>query len=300
MRRCRRSGTSWPSSWRSNKGRRELGTALLFLAPSLGGLSIFVLIPFVDTLRRSFCNALGNQWAGLENYRQVVSNSAFQLAAKNTVRFLGVCLPLLLGVSLALALMVRGVRGRSGVFQTTFLLPMAVPVSAIVLLWKALFSEHGLVNGWLVHGGREPVSFLASDAAFWVLVVTYLWKNAGYDMILWLAGLDNISKDLYEAAAADGAGPLQQFRYVTLPGLAPMAGVVGLLSLLNTFKVFREAYLVAGSYPHDSIYLLQHLFNNWFLTLDMGRITAGAVLMVLVLMGIMLLARRFWQLEELE
>lgn len=271
---------------------------MLFLAPSLLGLAIFVLIPFVDTLRRSFSNALGNRWVGLENYRQVVENSAFQLAAGNTARFLATCLPLLLGLSLALALMVRACRGKGGLFQTTFLLPMAVPVSAIVLLWKVLFSDGGLINGLLVSLGREPVSFLTTDAAFWVLVATYLWKNAGYDMILWLAGLDNISKDLYEAAAADGAGPLQQFRYITLPGLAPMAGVVGLLSLINTFKVFREAYLVAGNYPHESIYLLQHLFNNWFLNLDMGRITAAAVLMVLVLLAVIALGSRFWRLEE--
>lgn len=287
-----------PSSWRRDKGRRESGTALLFLAPSLLGLAVFVLVPFVDTIRRSFCNALGNRWTGLENYRQVLDNGAFRLAAQNTARFLGVCLPLLLAASLLLALLVRGSREKHGLFQTTFLVPMAVPVSAIVLLWKVLFSDNGLINGILSRWGREPVSFLSTDAAFWVLVATYLWKNAGYDMILWLAGLDNISAQLYESASVDGANAFQQFRYVTLPGIAPMAGVVGLLSLINTFKVFREAYLVAGGYPHNSIYLLQHLFNNWFLELDMGRITAAAVLMVLVLMGVILLARRFWQLED--
>ncbi|MCD8342497.1 MAG: sugar ABC transporter permease [Clostridiales bacterium] len=277
---------------------RQLKAALPFLAPSLAGLSVFVLIPFGDTLRRSFCNAMGNRWVGLTNYRQVVTNSAFQLAAKNTAKFLCVCLPLLLGLSLALALMVRAQNRKGGVFRGTFLLPMAVPVSAIVLLWKVLFSDQGLVNGVITALGGEPVSFLSTNAAFWVLVVTYLWKNAGYDMILWLAGLDNISKDLYEAAAADGAGPLQQFRYITLPELRPMVGVVGLLSLINTFKVFREAYLVAGNYPHESMYLLQHLFNNWFLDLDMGRLTAAACLMVLVLLAVIGLGRRYWRLDE--
>ncbi len=277
---------------------RQLKAALPFLAPSLTGLSVFVLIPFGDTVRRSFCNAMGNRWVGLTNYRQVVANNAFQLAAKNTARFLCICLPLLLGLSLAMALMVRAQNARGGVFRGTFLLPMAVPVSAIVLLWKVLFSDRGLVNGALAALGGEPVSFLSTNAAFWVLVATYLWKNAGYDMILWLVGLDNISKDLYEAAAADGAGPLQQFRYITLPELRPMTGVVGLLSLINSFKVFREAYLVAGNYPHESMYLLQHLFNNWFLDLDMGRLTAAACLMVLVLLAVIALGRRYWRLDE--
>ncbi len=281
----------------AHNGFQQLKTALPFLAPSLAGLSVFVLIPFGDTVRRSFCNAMGNRWVGLTNYRQVVGNSAFQLAAKNTAKFLCVCLPLLLGLSLVMALMVRAQKNKGGVFQSTFLLPMAVPVSAIVLLWKVLFSDQGLVNGIIVRLGGEPVSFLSTNAAFWVLVVTYLWKNAGYDMILWLAGLDDISKDLYEAAAADGAGTLQQFRYVTLPELRPMAGVVGLLSLLNSFKVFREAYLVAGNYPHESMYLLQHLFNNWFLDLDMGRLTAAACLMVLALLAVIGLGRRYWRLD---
>ncbi|MCC8129569.1 MAG: sugar ABC transporter permease, partial [Clostridiales bacterium] len=267
------------------------------ILPSLAGVCIFVLIPFADTVRRSFCNAMGNRWVGLTNYSQVLTNSAFQLAAENTAKFLCVCLPLLLGVSLALALMVRAQHRKNSVFQSTFPLPMAVPVSAIVLLWKVLFSDSGLLNGVIISLGGEPVSFLSTNAAFWVLVVTYLWKNAGYDMILWLAGLDNISKDLYEAAAADGAGPLQQFRYITLPELRPMVGVVGLLSLINSFKVFREAYLVAGNYPHESMYLLQHLFNNWFLDLDMGRLTAAACLMVLVLLGVIALGRRYWRLE---
>lgn len=281
-------------AWRSSERRG----AVWFLLPSLTGLTIFVLAPFVDTVRRSFCSALGTDWVGLENYRQVVGNAAFRLAAANTARLIGTGLPILLGVSLALALMVRAAGGR--VFQTTFLLPMAVPVSAVTLLWRVLFSERGLANAFLTALGRQPISFLGSNAAFWVLLGTYLWKNAGYDMILWLAGLDAISRERYEAAAVDGAGPLAQFWYITLPGLAPMAGVVGLLSLVNTFRVFREAYLVAGNYPHESIYLLQHLFNNWFLDLDMGRITAAAVLMVLTLLAVIALFRRSWRLRDPE
>ena len=93
----------------------------------------------------------------------------------------------------------------------------------------------------------------------------------------WAAGLDRIPKSQYEAAAVDGANAWQTFRAITWPGLQPTLGLTGLLSLINSFKVFREAYLVAGSYPHESMYLLQHLFNNWFLSLELGRITAAAV-----------------------
>ena len=117
-------------------------------------------------------------------------------------------------------------------------------------------------------------------------------------MILWLAGMDGISKALYEAAEVDGANAFQQFRYITLPGLVPTMMMVSVLSLLNTFKVFREAYLVAGRYPHDSIYLLQHLFNNWFLDLDLGRLTAGAVLMAAVLLVLILLLQKLLERRD--
>ena len=260
--------------------RSEARGAWLFMAPSLCGLCIFVLIPFAETVRRSFCNALGTSWKGLDNYRSVLQNQAFRLAAANTARFVAVCLPLLLAVSLLLALGVRMLRPGGRAFKTSFLLPMAVPVASIVLLWQTLFHENGLVNRLLTSAGLPAVDFMGTGAAFWVLIFTYLWKNSGYDMVLWAAGLDRISRSQYEAAAVDGANAWQTFWAITWPGLGPTLALTALLSLINSFKVFREAYLVAGAYPHESMYLLQHLFNNWFLDLELGRITAAAVLVV--------------------
>ena len=267
--------------------------AWLFLAPSLAGLLLFVLFPFADTVRRSFFDPMGGSFVGLENYRSVVANGAFRLAAKNTARFIAVCLPLLLALSLALALLVRAARGGGRLFKTTYLIPMAVPVASIALLWQALFAQNGLANALLTALGGRPVDFMGTGAAFWVLIFTYLWKNSGYDMILWMAGLDGISESLYEAARVDGASNFQCFRYITLPGLLPTLFMTAVLSLLNTFKVFREAYLVAGSYPQNDIYLLQHLFNNWFADLDLGRLSAAAVLVAAVLLAAILLFQRF-------
>ena len=139
---------------------------------------------------------------------------------------------------------------------------------------------------------------MGTGAAFWVLIATYLWKNSGYDMVLWAAGLDRIPAAQYEAAAVDGANGWQTFRWITWPGLAPTLGLTALLSLINSFKVFREAYLVAGQYPHESMYLLQHLFNNWFLNLELGRITAAAVLIVgglLALAGLFMAGKHLLQ-----
>ena len=276
----------------------EGAAALAFLAPSIIGISVFFLIPFVDTVRRSLYDARGRNFIGLDGYASVISNDAFRLAASNTAKFTAVCIPLLLAVSLGVALLIRSIRPRGKAFKTTYLLPMAVPVASIVLVWQVLFHQNGLANNIISAFGAQRIDFMGSSAAFWVLILTYLWKNCGYDMILWLAGLDSISESLYEAARVDGANSWQCFRYITLPGLLPTIGLVAILSLLNGFKVFREAYLVAGSYPHDSIYLLQHLFNNWFRNLDISRLCAAAVMLCIVLLVVILILQRFFKENE--
>ena len=277
---------------RNRKG--EAAAALAFLAPSFLGIMVFFLIPFIDTVRRSFYDARGVNFIGFDGYASVMENSAFRLAASNTARFVAVCIPLLLLVSLMIALVLRSVRPHGRILKTSYLLPMAVPVASIVLLWQVLFHYRGLMNTALGMFGIEPIDFMESSAAFWVLVFTYLWKNSGYNMVLWLAGLDGIRETLYEAARMDGANAWQCFRFVTLPGLLPTAGLVAILSLLNSFKVFREAYLVSGAYPHDSMYMLQHLFNNWFLNLDISRLCAAAVMLCGVLLLIILLLQRLF------
>ena len=278
---------------KSRLRRGEARAAWAFIIPSLLGIAILVLIPFGEAIRRSLFNNPGTRFLGLQNYRNVLDNAAFKLAAENTGKFILACVPILLLISFILALSVQALGKRGRTYKTTFLLPMAIPVASVSLLWKVLFADNGLANGVLSFLGAEPVSFLGSNAAFWVLIFTYLWKNSGYNMILWLSGMDGISKDLYEAAEVDGAGYRQKLWYITIPNLLPTLGMLSVLSLLNTFKVFREAYLVAGKYPHDSIYLLQHLFNNWFYNLDLGRLTAGAVLMAIVMLIVILVLQRF-------
>ena len=297
---------TWRHTMPGSRRNSDGPAAILFLLPSLLGTAAFMLVPFAETVRRSFCDALGKKVVGLANYQSVLENTAFQLAARNTVRFLCTCVPILLLCSLFLALGVQAVaKQRNGkdtrrgkVFRTSFLLPMAIPVASIVILWKVLFAQNGLVNGLICSLGGHAVDFMGTEAAFWVLVFTYVWKNAGYDMILWLAGLDGISADLYEAASVDGANAWQKFFYITLPNLLPTLTLVSVLSLLNSFKAFREAFLVGGNYPHESMYLLQHLFNNWFLSLDLPRLTAAAVLMALGLSGLILALQRIWTRDK--
>ena len=174
---------------------------------------------------------------------------------------------------------------------------MAVPIASVVLLWQALFHQNGLLNGLIDRFGGQPVAWMDSGAAFYVLVGSYIWKNLGYNVVLWLAGLAGISPSIYEAAAVDGAGAWTIFWRITLPNLLPSLFTITVLSFLNAFKVFREAYLVAGDYPHDSMYLLQHLFNNWFRELSMDKLAAGAVMTAGVILFLILLLRRAWETE---
>lgn len=278
-----------------NKKKNKWVLGLLFLTPSLIGVFVFVMIPFADVVRRSFFDAMGNEFVGIVNYKNVFCNEAFQLASRNTIKFIIVCIPLLLGTSLICGLWIDGLKVYQEFFKTTFLFPMAIPVASVVLLWRLFFDRNGFFNEGIKMLGLSPVDWMNSEKAFGILVFTYLWKNVGYDMILWLAGLDAIPKERYEAASVDGAGKLQTFYYVTLPGLHSSVFVVGILSLVNCFKVFREAYLIAGDYPHESIYMMQHLFNNWFVSLDVQKMTAASVMMAIVMLCIMSLV---WHQNE--
>ena len=294
---ARVSSRSFRPIWQSKKIRKLLPWG--FLLPSLCGTLIFIILPFVDVIRRSFSDVMGKNFTGIENYKLVLENEAFRRAAWNTARFTGICVPLLLLVSFLLAVLVHGVGKTASreLMKTAFLVPMAVPAASVVFLWQILFQDQGLLNRILVELDKAPDSFLNSGKAFWVLVFTYVWKNTGYDMVLWLAGLSGIPDSLYEAAKIDGAGRLASFRYVTLPALVDIGGLIAVLSLVNSFKAFREAYLIAGSYPHESIYLLWHLFQNWFLNLDTTKLYAGAVLMTLVIAVVLALFSRSQKLE---
>lgn len=271
--------------------------AWAFFLPHFLGVACFTLLPMLRVLAGSFQSAVGGRWMGLQNYLAVLKNPAFRIAVSNTGKFIGVCIPILLAASLALALGLRALVWGSRGLRTAFLLPMAVPAASVVLVWKVLFHEQGLLNGVLAGFGAE-VNWMNSGAAFWMLVISYLWKNLGYTVVLWTAGLAGIPESVYEAAQVDGASPMQTFWHITLPNLRPAAYSITVLSLLNSFKVFREAWLVAGDYPHESMYLLQHLYNNWFRELDFDKIAAASVMTSLVVLALIGLLQRAWDKED--
>ena len=282
--------------------KKNFFPGILFLLPSLIGVSIFVLVPFLDVIRRSFCSAITSQFVGIENYKTVFDNTAFRQAAGNSLRFTAVCIPLLLVLSLLLALVIWHFKGKFLQLKNIYLIPMAIPVASIVVLWKYLFHEEGLLNAILAFfqgnaTGLTGTDWMNTKVSFWVLVFTYIWKNIGYDMILWLAGLASIPKSMYEAAEVDGAGEWMSFWFITFPNLLPSFFTIMVLSLLNSFKVFREAYLVSGDYPEEHMYLLQHLFQNWFRNLSLDKLSAAAVLVFFFIFVLILIMKRFMRIQ---
>ena len=270
---------------------REVTLGYLYILPSFIGVIIFLLIPFLDAVRRSFSEVMTRKLVGFANYEILFQNKAFLRATKNTLKFVGICIPLLLVLSLAISVMIFSIKRMQDFFKTTYLIPMVIPAASIVLLWRILFENTGLINKVMVHFHMQPIDWIHSGHAFFVLVFTYIWKNIGYDMILWLAGLNAIGQEMYEAAAIDGAGRMKQFIYITLPNLKSTTFIIVVLSIINSFKVFREVYLIGGNYPDESIYMLQHLFNNWFTALDIQKMCAAASIVAAILMVVILLLK---------
>ena len=293
----------WLFIWQSRGIGQSRHAWIGFLLPSLLGVAVFVLAPFLDVVKRSFLTAVTEEWTGVGNYQTVFVNQAFRLAVSNTLRFTAVCLPMLIGLGLFLAVQLSRLK-QMQLIKSMFLFPLAMPAATVVLIWKMLFSEPGFLNSGLsslgLLPGGEPVDYMGTGAAFWVLVLSYIWKNLGYTIVLWLAGILTVSTDMTEAARVDGASESQCFWRVVFPNLKGSLYTITVLSFLNSFKVFREAYLVAGSYPHESMYLLQHLFNNWFVNLELDKMAAAAVYVGMVLFLAILFLQRLWDQDERE
>lgn len=266
-----------------------------FIFLSLIGTGVFLLLPYAYVVVNSFIKTGSGSFAGLDNYAAVLNSEAFMTAMGNTALFMTVSVPVILVLSLLISVYIYENPRLAGCLKTSFLIPMAIPVTSVVLMWRFLFDDNGIINGILNGCGMDTVNWMNTEAAFWILVLSYVWKNLGYNIILWLAALSAIDPGIGEAARIDGAGGWQRLTRVTLPAAKNGAFVIIVLAALSSFKVFREAYLVAGEYPHDSIYMVQHIFNNWFRNLEIDKLAAGAVINSLILIVLVLLLQRFWE-----
>ena len=258
--------------------------SLCYLSPSLLGVGVFFILPFGVVVYYALIDGVGSRnFVFLQNFIKLFHNSAFLMAAKNTLHFSLIAVPLAVVLAIVLALMLECRIPLKSQFRTFFLSPMMVPVASVVLIWQVLFNYNGTVNEFLLIFGADKIDWLQSDYCQIVVMILFLWKNLGYNMILFMAGLSNIPKDLLEVADVSGASEAYKFFAIKLRYLSPTVLFVTILSLINSFKVFREVYLLTGDYPYEKLYMLQHFMNNTFRSLDYQKLSAAAVIMAIVM-----------------
>lgn len=268
---------------KTNKLKKDF----LFISPSLTGVLIFFIIPFGVVIYYSGIDGVvSRNPVGLGNYVNLMRNTAFQNAAKNTAVFSLFAVPLSIILSLGMSLVLEQSIPMKSVIRTFFLSPLMVPTASVVLIWQVMFDYHGVVNEAMKLMGLSSVDWIKSDYSQWVVVILFLWKNLGYNMVLFMSALSNIPKDILEVAKLDGAGMWKTFWYIKMRFITPSIFFVGIISLINSFKVFREVYLLAGDYPYDSLYMLQHFMNNTFRSLDYQKLSSAAIVMSLVMIVI--------------
>lgn len=259
----------------------------LFLAPSFLGVLVFFILPFLVVIYYSMVdNPISANFVFLDNFKQVIRNTAFRTAVKNTAMFSAIAVPLAVVLSLLLAIVLEAKLPFRSQFRTFFLSPLMVPVASVVLIWQVLFHYNGAVNEVLLHLGGTKIDWMKSEYSIYVVVILFLWKNLGYNMILFMAALASIPKDILEVARLESATPLQTFFYIKIRYLSSTILFVTIMSLISSFKIFREIYLLTTDYPYDSIYMLQHFMNNKFKNLDYQTLSAAAILMSLVMIVI--------------
>ncbi len=284
--------------------RRTAFSAWVFLAPALLLISAFFFLPVLAALLLSFTDfdiyALGDlgrlRFIGFDNYQRLLHSPLFWTALGNTGYFVAVGGPLSVAVSLGAALLVNARLTRyPGLFRTAFFLPVVTTLVAVAVVWRYLYHpRYGLLNYALGLLGIPPIDWLGDpDWAMPAIILMAVWKNFGFNMIIFIAGLQNIPTPLYEAARLDGAGVWAQFRHITLPLLGPTFLFVALMTLIGYCQVFAEPYVMTQGGPVNrtlSIVLL--MYEEGFRWWNMGYASALAfILFALILAGSLLQLR---------
>ena len=271
--------------------------AWYFLTPALVLIGLFFFLPVAASLLLSVTDfdiyALGTtslaRFVGLRNYGNLIHNPTFWTAVKNTFYFALVGGPLTVGASLGAALLVnaRAIRLR-GFFRTVYFTPFVTTLVAIAVVWRYLYHpKYGLLNYLLGHIGIGPVDWLGDPRwAMPAIILMAIWKNFGYNMLIFIAGLQSIPEELYEAARIDGASALRRFWHVTIPQLAPTFLFVGVVTMIGYFQLFAEPYVMTGGGPlRATTSLVLFMYEEGFRWWRMGVAAAIAF----ILFGIILL-----------
>jgi multiple sugar transport system permease protein len=277
---------------------------ILFLGPALVAIGVFFFLPVLAAFALSFTDfdiyALGSfafaRFVGFKNYAQLLSDPLFWKAFRNTLEFLLIGGPLSIAVSLGAALMIQSKLVRwKGFFRTAFFTPVVTTLVAVAVIWRFIYHPRfGLLNYLLSLVGIGGVDWLGDQHwAMPAIILMAVWKNFGYNMVIFIAGLQNIPAELYEAASIDGAGRLQQLRTITVPLLAPTTVYISILTMIGYFQLFSEPYVMTQGGPLNStLSIVLLMYQQGFRWWNMGYSAALAfVLFAFILVGSVIQSR---------
>ena len=269
-----------------------------FLTPTIIGLIVFNAGAIIASFIISFFTydvITPAKWIGLENYRWIFNSSLFWRSVTNTLRFAAGYIPLSLAASLILALLLNQKLRGIGVFRTVFYLPVVTSMVAVSLVFSWLFNPYyGLINHFLsLFGIQGPAWLSSTEWAMPAVILVSVWKTAGYYMVIYLAALQNIPPELYEAASIDGADRWKQIRHITIPLISPTTFFITVMCTMSSLKVFEQVYVMTKGGPANSTLTINLLiYRNAFEYLRMGRATAMAYFLFAMIMVVTLV--QFW------
>ncbi|MCS0636922.1 sugar ABC transporter permease [Streptomyces sp. LP05-1] len=299
--------TTGPPAGRVSRIRRHLPfTPWLFALPGLAVAAAFVLYPFGSTVANAFTDRrtlVAGQWVGAANFQEMARDPVFWTALRNSVLYLVGVVPALVLLPLLLALLVRRQIPGITFFRGAFYTPVVASVVVVGLIWVWLLDDRGLVNSLLETVGIGKVGFLSDQ---WLLLLSAMfvtvWKGLGYYMIIYLSALANVPRELHEAAAVDGAGPVRRFLAVTVPAVRSTMVLVGALSSVAAFKVFSEVYLLAGPTGgpagEDTTLVMLVQRTGTGLTGRVGYASALSVVVFVITLALMLIVLRAGRKED--
>jgi multiple sugar transport system permease protein len=264
---------------------RKQWSAYLFLAPTMILFGVFTLLAVIYAFYLSFheWNILepAKPFVGLDNYSRLVGDERFGGAIVNTLYYTAVSVPLTMGIGLLIALLLNNQIRARGFFRTLFYLPVVTPLVIAAIIWKWVYNgDFGLLNYYLIQFGviDEPLLWLADpNLAMPAVIITSIWKSVGFSMVVYLAGLQSIPEDYYDAAKVDGAIGWQRLKDITLPLLSSTTLFLAVVSVLGAFQVFTEIFIMTNGGPLGrTTTIVYHIYQTAFKFFDMGYASALA------------------------
>lgn len=290
------------SGEQAKRRRKRTLIAYSFILPNFIGFAFFTLVPIIFAFILAFSEWDGSnpiRFVGIQNFVNMFSNRRFTSSLYNTIIYCVATVPLTLVVALLLSVLLnKKIRGRN-FFRTVSFFPYVASLVAVAAVWNMIFSpsKSGPVNMLLYHLGVAPENLplwaAGTHLVMFTIVLFSVWKNMGYYMVIYLAGLQGISQELYDAAGLDGAGAFQKFRYITLPQLRPTTFFVVIMLTINCFKVYDIVYMLAGGsngiLNTSSIVLVYHIYEEAFVNWNLGYASAVAVVLFLIVLAVTLI-----------